>query len=168
MYEVTTILLVGGASTTALSGDNKTPFEIAEEAKNEGFISAYSDFIQSKEDNHKMMKITALKEELNKKYCIQKNTLTRAQVSAFDAKFELPDFLFTDTAKVGNIPIDLQIHEHLIKPLTKAGFDDMEGMEAISCLAFSKDQAMTNKHRRERLMELGDPNFRPVNLKKLM
>ena len=162
---ITTILLIAGASKTVLSGDNKTALTIAQETGNEGFLSAYEDFRRVRDDKLVLAKLSALREDLNKNYCFQVNTKTRGTVEHFQAKFTLPDFLFHDTARTGNIPDDMRIHEHQIRPLTRSGFDEMEGMEALNCLAFSFDQANINKHRRERLMELGDPSFKPVHLK---
>lgn len=89
---------------------------------------------------------------------------TRGVVEPFEAKFTLPDFLFIDTARTGNIPDELTIHEHQIRPLAKAGFSQMDGLESISCLAFSKDQAQINKHRRERLLEHAEKDFRPAHV----
>ena len=82
----------------------------------------------------------------------------------FEAKFNLPEFLFTDSFRTGNIPEELKIHEHQIRPLTSKAFSDMEGKEAIHALSFSMDQAQVNKHRRERLLEVADPNFKPAHL----
>lgn len=163
-YEVTTLLLLGGAKLSAISEDRRTPFQIAEASQNEGFLSAYTDFTNARDNPIILNKLKSLRDNLNKHYCFQTNTKTRGTVEHFEAKFTLPDFLFLDTDRTGNIPEELCIHEHQIRPLTRTGFTDMEGLEAISCLSFTMDQALINKHRRERLLELAEPDFKPSHI----
>lgn len=160
------LLLIAGASLSALCEESKTPEEIALEKKNEGFLNALEEFKNVRQDKALQQKWRALQDELNAHYCFQTNSKTRGNVEHFEAKFTLPDFLFTDQTRTGNMPDGLQIHEHQIRPLTATGYDDMDGLEAISCLSFSVEQAIINKERRDRLMERFDPNFKPVELEK--
>jgi ankyrin repeat protein len=163
-YEVATLLFIGGARHTAVSEDRRTPVQIAKDVRNDEFLSAYADYKRARDDTVILQKLTKLRDHLNAKYCFQTNTKIRGTVEHFEAKFTLPDFLFMDTARTGNMPEELQIHEHQIRPLTKTGFNDMEGLEAINCLTFSVDQALINKHRRERLLEHAEKDFQPVHV----
>eukprot|EP01032_Pedospumella_encystans_P008508 gene8508-10093_t len=163
---VTMLLLIAGASLSARCEESKTPEEIAVEKKNEGFLTALEEFKNVRQDKALQQKWRALQDELNAHYCFQTNSKTRGSVEHFEAKFTLPNFLFTDETRTGNMPDGLQIHEHQIRPLTATGYDDMDGLEAISCLSFSMEQAIINKERRDRLMERFDPNFKPVELEK--
>jgi hypothetical protein len=164
--QVTTLLLIAGANLNALSEDEKTPECIAEEKQNEGFLAAVSEFRNVHNDAALRSKWQALQDELNTNYCFQVNTKNRGMVEQFEAKFTLPNFLFTDQTRTGNMPEEMQIHEHQIRPLTATGFEDMDGLEAISCLSFSMEQALINKERRDRLMERFDPDFKPVVIEK--
>jgi ankyrin repeat protein len=137
-HEITTLLFLGGARSTATSEDKRTPVQIARETNNEEFLHAYNDFRGARDNPIALEKLTKLRDYLNKNYCFQTNTKTRGTVEHFEAKFTLPEFLFMDTARTGNIPEELQIHEHQIRPLTRTGFKEMEGREAINCLAFSE------------------------------
>lgn len=162
--EIATLLIVAGANQSALNEDGKTPHVIATEVNNEGYLAAYEEFKSARKDEAVLAKLSALKDDLNKNYCLQKNTKTRGTVEHFDAKFTLPEFLFHDHTRTGNIPDELRIHEHQIRPLTSTGFADMAGMEALHCLSFTTEQALVNKHRRERLLELADPDFQPASV----
>ena len=164
VFEITTLLLLGGARHTVVGDDKRTPIQIAKDKNNTAFLSAYNDFRKARDDQDIFNKLTALRNQLNTDYCFQTNTKTRGTVEHFDAKFTLPDFLFLDTARTGNMPDDMQIHEHQIRPLTNTGFREMEGKEAINCLSFSVDQALINKHRRERLLEKAETDFKPVHV----
>jgi hypothetical protein len=159
---VTTLLFLGGAKANALSEDKRTPLQIAKENNNEGFQQAFSDFKNARDNKMIHSRLTNLREHLNKNYCFQTNTKTRGTVEHFEAKFILPEFLFMDTARTGNIPDELHIHEHQIRPLTRTGFHEMEGLEAINCLSFTMDQALINKQRRERLLERAEADFKPA------
>lgn len=162
--EIALLLLVAGANQAALSEDGKTPFAIATEVKNEHYLAAHNEFKSARTDKAVLARLTALKDNLNKNYCLQTNTKTRGTVERFDAKFTLPEFLFHDHTRTGNIPDELKIHEHQIRPLTSTGFTAMDGLEALNCLNFTVDQALVNKHRREHLLEMADPNFKPATV----
>jgi hypothetical protein len=166
--DIAILLFIAGANLTARGDDNKTPLELAQESKNEGFLAAYADFSMAREDQTILATLNDLRNDLNKKYCFQVNAKTRGSVEHFHAPFQLPDFLFTDTKRTGNIPEELLIHEHQIKPMAQTGLKDKIGLDSIHCLAFTLDQALINKQRRERLLEQSDPDFKPVYLKSLM
>jgi len=74
---VTAVLLLAGLDTTALCSDGKTALQIAENLKNEGFLSTYQEYHGMYFDEAAMRKYEALKEYLNAHYCFQVNTKTR-------------------------------------------------------------------------------------------
>jgi len=187
VQEVTAVLLLAGLDTAALSSDNKTALEMAENVKNEGFLSTYKEYHGMYSDETVMQKYEALKEDLNTRYCFQVNTKTRGDVAShnslsfcsellsskryatgtvipFEAKFPLPDFLF-EAGRTGNIPDELTIHEHQIKPLVQSGYHDMRRLEALACLNFTKQESLNNLQRREHLVELSrDESFTRVEV----
>mmetsp|Transcript_5 Transcript_5/g.9 ORF Transcript_5/g.9 Transcript_5/m.9 type:complete len:269 (-) Transcript_5:87-893(-) len=168
VYEITIILLVAGAALSVRCNEQKTAYTIALEFNNEGFLKAYDEFSRLRQDEELLNRFKSMRDDLNEKYCHQINTKVRGTVEQFETKFTLPEFLFEDTTRSGNIPPELKIHEHQIKPLAMTAFESMEGKDAIWCLTFSTDQAVVNKQRRERLLEISDPNLPRDEIKPIL
>jgi hypothetical protein len=110
--------------------------------------------------------------ELRDKYSYQEKARVRLSAQSplvpWESGFSLPPFLF-DHMRTGLLPIckgvgkdgngeeQMRIHEQQILPLAEEGFFDLEGVEAIRCLSFAREQALLNKDRRARLVAESDP-----------
>lgn len=97
-------------------------------------------------------------------YVVSSKRNATGKVIPFEAKFPLPNFLF-EAGRTGNIPDELTIHEHQIKPLVQSGYHDMRRLEALACLNFTKQESLSNLQRREHLVELShDETFTRVDV----
>eukprot|EP00981_Chlorochromonas_danica_P011893 scaffold4339_cov224-Ochromonas_danica.AAC.3 len=79
-------------------------------------------------------------------------TFLRREVNAM-LPIDDPDFVFTKE-RVGGLPAELEILEHLILPLVEYGKEEEEGVKAIACLCFANEQTEINAKRREGLVLL--------------
>ena len=103
------------------------------------------------------VQISSKKLELSKKYAFPENEL--AEVTPWQADWPIPEFLF-QKERVGSLPRGMTIHEHQIKPLLVEGFEDLDGIDSLHCLEFTGHQAEINRSRRERLLQMQDPEWK--------
>lgn len=159
--ECTMLLLLGGIDPMVRSSEeDQTAMQMARALNNGECLAAINEFKAARSNDEIKQKLISLRDGLIKKYRFQSNTMVAGKLGDIDAGFKFPEFLFEEE-RVGNVPNELAIHEHHIRPLVETGFYDMNGMEAMRCLEFSNEQAQVNKMRRDRLMASADPTFKP-------
>lgn len=169
--EITLLLLIVGTDISIRSAEGKTAHQLALESGNTAVLSAYEEFNNVRHGKDPVLKAKFQKQFsiLKTEYTFQVTTKTRPAADAKNIKqhFEIPDFLLEEQDHHGNIPEELIIHEHHIKPLAEVGFLDMTGSEALQCLQFTREQAIANLHRREQVMKstATTTEFEPANPK---
>lgn len=155
--DITLLLLIVGTDISIRSAEGKTAHQMALESNNTAVLSAYEEFNNVRHGRDPVLKAKFQKQFtiLKTDYTFQITTKTRPAADPKNIKqhFEIPDFLLEDQDHVGNIPDELVIHEHHIKPLASVGFKEMTGTEALQCLEFTREQAIANLHRREQVMK---------------
>ena len=157
-------LLLGGADTTILDQEGKTPLDYARENGKEQFLEMIKSFqaVEAGRDQEGdaafRRRISDAKDELERLYAYHFDALD--VVMELNVKFPVPKFVYQEE-RVGSLPKGMKIHEHHIKPLTEAGFSEMDTLtEGLHCLEFSKEQSEINAKRRQDLVKLQDPDWK--------
>lgn len=106
--------------------------------------------------------LAELRQNLRVNYCFQLEP--HAKVSATEMKDLCgPGFgQITDAEdRAPRLPPGMTVHENHISPITKFAFNQLEGVPAMKCLGFSRDQALINRERRIRLIKESNPDWEP-------
>ena len=85
-------------------------------------------------------------------------------VEKWNANFIIPNFIFDESKRYGELPEGMTIHEQHIGPLIDEGYYSKGGVDALHCIEFAKDQAELNLRRREDLlMTRVEDDWEPVD-----
>lgn len=144
-------LLMLGLDQTIRCKNGCTAYEIAQQEKRYDVIEAVRDFNRQEADFTCKMELDIKRRNLLKKYRFIVDV--QNQVVPWKADFPVPEFIM-EKQRVGAIPSGMLIHEKQIKPLIEEGFNEMEGVDSIHCLTFTKNQSAINKDRREKLIKV--------------
>jgi hypothetical protein len=173
--EITLVLLMAGADPKLLDKHGNTAYKLAKDNQNEEFITAFLNYVDARKGQQDMTPYKHLFEKTKKDFCFStiraepaptpvktKKAIALSPLEA--AKFPVPSFV-EEPVRVGEKPPELAVPEHVIQPLVKTGFDDLEGVESLRCLKFAKDQALINASRREKLAKIANPDLEHVEIK---
>ena len=95
-------------------------------------------------------KLMGIKQMLLDKYTFIHNPTMN--VEKWNANFIVPDFVYDETKRYGELPEGMIIHEQHIAPLVDEGYYSKGGVDALHCIEFAKEQAEANLRRREDLL----------------
>lgn len=158
-------LLLGEADWTVQDQYNKSPMDYAKENGRTSYVELMEQWDavvhhgrNEGEDGALQRRIRDAKDELERLYAYHYDPLV--VVGEIKANFPVPSFIFEEQ-RVGSLPKGMKIHEHQIKPLTDAGFEQMTDLvDSLHCMDFSKGQADVNVKRREALVRLQDKDWK--------
>lgn len=163
--DIITLLLICGIDTSIKDTDGKTGDDYAQ--NNDDALDAINKFNNAENDSSYMTKLQNIWEKLQDQYTFKTNDDVSWEVdpsleTATKGKFPLPKYLF-HKERVGYLPSGLKIYEHHIEPLAKSGYD-LRGQQAIHCIDFSREQAVVNQERREKLLLAADNTWKPLSI----
>jgi hypothetical protein len=103
-----------------------------------------------------------IRKSLKENYCYQLEPHARVSVDEM-AGICGPEFSRITNAeeRIARLPPGMTVHEQHISPITKFAFNQLEGVPAMKCLGFSRDQALINRERRARLIKESNPDWQP-------
>lgn len=148
--EITRLCLLVGMDQNAVDDDGNTPKELALKERNIACLRAYDEFAQKDKDESIFKRLMRIKQMLLDKYTFIHNPTMN--VEKWNANFIVPDFVFDETKRYGELPEGMIVHEQHIGPLIDEGYYAKGGVDALHCIEFAKDQAEANLRRREDLL----------------
>ncbi len=175
--DITLVLLMAGADPKLLDKHGNTAYKLAKDNENEEFVAAFLHYVDARKGIQDITPFKNMFDKMKKDFCFfsrsdpppkpivpSKSKKSVALTPLEAAKFPVPNFV-TDPARVGEKPQELAVPEHVIQPLVKTGFEDLDGVDALRCLKFAKDQAFINAARREKLAKIGIPELEHIDIK---
>ena len=148
--EITMLCLIVGMDQNAVDDDGNTPRELAMKERNIACLRAYDEFEMKDDDEKVFKKLMRIKQMLLDKYTFIHNPTMN--VEKWNANFIVPDFVYDETKRYGELPEGMIIHEQHIAPLVDEGYYSKGGVDALHCIEFAKEQAEANLRRREDLL----------------
>ena len=118
--------------------------------KNIAALAAFKRFAEKDDDEKVFNQLMKIKQTLLDKYTFIHNPTMN--VEKWNANFIVPDFVFDETKRYGELPEGMTIHEQHIAPLVDEGYYSKGGVDALHCIEFAKDQAELNLRRRRLTM----------------
>ena len=163
--DIITLLLICGIDTSIKDVDGKIGDDYVQ--NNEEIVETIKKFNNAEHDPPYMRTLQNIWEKLQDQYTFKANEdisweVDQSLQNTTKNKFPLPKYLF-HKERVGYLPSGLKIHEHHIEPLAKSGFD-LRGQQAIHCIEFSREQAIVNQDRREKLLLKADNSWKPLSV----
>jgi hypothetical protein len=151
--EIAMLLLIAGIDYQQKDNEGHNAEELALLHKNHGFLLALQNFKKKDVDEKMKEKLLSLKKHLLEKYTFIHNPTMNTE--KWNADFIVPDYVFNQE-RFGALPDGMIIHEHYIKPLIDEGYVLKDGVDALKCIDFAREQANINHERREKLVK-ADP-----------
>ena len=160
--EITMLCLIVGMDQNAKDEDGYTPQELAVKERNVAALEAFKKFSEKDDDEKIFDRLMKTKQMLLDKYTFIHNPTMN--VEKWNANFIVPDFVFDESKRYGELPEGMTIHEQHIGPLVDEGYYSKGGVDALHCIEFAKDQAELNLRRREDLlMTRVEDDWEPVD-----
>jgi hypothetical protein len=118
--EITTLCLIVGMDQTLRDEDGNTAHDLAVKEKNLGAMRAFDTFAKKDDDEAIYKRLMRIKENLLDKYTFIHNP--SMNVEKWNANFVVPDFVFDETKRYGELPEGMIIHEQHIGQLVDEGY----------------------------------------------
>lgn len=162
--EITLILLLCGIDFKLTDVKGKTAYDLAKQKANSGFVDSYRTYIDVLRGKSDAAPYRDLLLQLKTKYDLHPPVPRTAQDDHNDHLIQLfrhvhDEELHGEVERVGEKPVELKIHEHLILPMSTHGLHQDISMDALHTMEFAEHEAIVNAERRKKLMEATGESF---------
>lgn len=162
--EITLILLLCGVDYKLTDVKGKTAYDLAKQKGNSAFVDSYRTYIDVLRGKSDATPFRDQLLQLKTKYDLHPPVPQTAKDEHNDHLIQLfrhvhDKELQGEVERVGDKPVELKIHEHLILPMSTYGLNQAISMDVLHTMEFAEHEAIVNAERRKKLMEATGESF---------